>query len=146
MDAYFLDAATSIHLRSEYVGKSFLKILVCNSSTTSLTMLFVTSDFFADTIASAVVGTGYGCFCPYFKIISIAKEKHPSFDGCLLFGCSNNLSSRTVASQVLSALVSLTTVFGMRTGGTSPLTSPQWYISDFSVYIFFKCISIIHSF
>ena len=23
----------------------------------------------------------------------------------------------------------------MRTGGTSPLTSPQWYITDFSVYI-----------
>ena len=54
-----------------------------------------------------------------------------------LNGCSNNLSSRTVASQVLSALVSLTSVFGMRTGGTSPLTSPQWYISDFSVNIEF---------
>ena len=105
-------------------------------------MLFITSDFFADTIASAVVGTEYGCCYPYFKIISIAKEKHPSFDGCLRFGCSNNLSFRTVASQVLSALVSLTTVFGMRTGGTSPLTSPQWYISDFSVYISFKCISL----
>ena len=34
------------------------------------------------------------------------------------------LSSRAVASQVLSARVSLTAVFGMGTGGPSPLTTP----------------------
>ena len=34
------------------------------------------------------------------------------------------LSSRAVTSQVLSARVSLTTVFGMGTGGPSPLTTP----------------------
>lgn len=62
-----------------------------------------------------------------------------------LIGCSNNLFSRTVASQVFSALVSLTTVFGMRTGGTSPLTSPQWYISAFAVNIFFS-VHIVHLF
>ncbi len=33
-----------------------------------------------------------------------------------VFGCSNNLSSRAVASKVLSVQVSLTSVFGMRTG------------------------------
>ena len=65
-----------------------------------------------------------------------AKEKHPSFDGCFLFGCSNNLSSRTVSSQVLSALMSLTSVFGMRTGGSSPPLSPQWYIFALFAYIF----------
>ena len=56
-------------------------------------------------------------------------------------GCSNNLSSRAVSSKVLSALVSLTSVFGMRTGGTSPLTSPQWYIRSLSLLnIFFRYI------
>ena len=38
----------------------------------------------------------------------------------------NNLSSRSVARRVLSAQLSLTSVFGMRTGGTSALSSPQW--------------------
>ena len=45
-----------------------------------------------------------------------------------LFGCSNYLSSRVVSNKVLSAQVSLTSVFGMSTGGSSPLSSPQWYI------------------
>ena len=40
--------------------------------------------------------------------------------------CGNNLSSRTVARQVLSAQMSLTSVFGMSTGGSSSLSSPQW--------------------
>ena len=60
-------------------------------------------------------------------------------------GCSNNLFSRTVASQVFSAQVSLTTVFEMRTGGTSPLTSPQWYISAFAGYIFFKGVYSVYT-
>ena len=65
----------------------------------------------------------------------------------LLFGCSNYLSSRAVASKVFSAQVSLTSVFGMRTGGTSPLTSPQWYIYKLSLeHIFFVGVYIIHLF
>ena len=36
---------------------------------------------------------------------------------CFLFVCSNYLSSRVVSNKVLSAQVSLTSVFGMRTGG-----------------------------
>ena len=87
-------------------------------------------DFFSDTIALAVVGKITRCVTK--------QKKNCSFEQFSFFGCSNNLSSRTVASQVLSALVSLTSVFGMRTGGTSPLTSPQWYISDFSVNIDFR--------
>ena len=35
-----------------------------------------------------------------------------------------DLSSRSVSRQVLSALVSLTSVFGMGTGGPSPLKTP----------------------
>ena len=63
------------------------------------------------------------------------------------FGCSNNLSSRAVSSRVFSALVSLTSVFGMRTGGTSPLTSPQWYIYEYSLeHIVFLGIYIIYLF
>ena len=73
---------------------------------------------------------------PVGKMVVIQEKKNYFFSSSFN-GCSNNLSSRAVSSKVFSALVSLTSVFGMRTGGTSPLTSPQWYISDFSVYIVF---------
>ena len=43
-----------------------------------------------------------------------------------LIESGNDLASRTVTRQVLSARQSLTSVFGMRTGGTSALSSPQW--------------------
>ena len=40
--------------------------------------------------------------------------------------------------KVLSALESLTSVFGMRTGGSSPLSSPQWlYNPLFAGYILY---------
>ena len=45
-------------------------------------------------------------------------EKRPQAYACGL--CRRYLSSRAVASQVLSAHVSLTTVFEMGTGGPSP--------------------------
>ena len=52
-------------------------------------------------------------------------------------GTGNDLSSRAVSSQVLSALESLTTVFGMGTGGTSPSLSPVIFraagLSSFSL-------------
>ena len=79
------------------------------------------------------------------KSKSKQKKKDDYFRNRLT-GSGSVLASRAVASQVLSALKSLTSVFGMRTGGTSPLTSPQWYISAFAGYIVFKCICIIHSF
>ena len=40
----------------------------------------------------------------------------------------NDLSSRAVSSQVLSTQRSLTAVFGMGTGGTSPPLSPETVI------------------
>ena len=42
----------------------------------------------------------------------------------ILSNAGINLSSRDVAIQVFSAPVSLTTVFGMGTGGTSPQSTP----------------------
>ena len=45
-----------------------------------------------------------------------------------LNGSGSVLASRAVASQVLSALKSLTSVFGMRTGGTSSPLPPLWYL------------------
>ena len=46
--------------------------------------------------------------------------------------CGGDLSSRAVAHKVLSAQESLTSVFGMRTGGSSPPQPPQWlYNLDF---------------
>ena len=79
--------------------------------------------------------------------IILCKKRTTLLSSSFFFGCSNNLSSRTVASQVFSAQVSLTSVFGMRTGGTSPLTSPQWYIYKVALeHIVFSCISSIHFF
>ena len=49
--------------------------------------------------------------------------------------CGDSLSSQAVASQVLSAQLSLTSVFGMRTGGSSTLSSPQWLYNRFPWYI-----------
>ena len=43
------------------------------------------------------------------------------------FGVGIDLSSQSVARQVFSALVSLTSVFGMGTGGPSPLKTPTAY-------------------
>ena len=56
-----------------------------------------------------------------------------------LIGSGSVLTSRAVASQVLSALKSLTSVFGMRTGGTSSPLPPLLYYSDSkSVVTFFN--------
>ena len=72
----------------------------------------------------------------YALLLQRKKKSTHLLMSAFFFGCSNNLFSRTVASQVFSALVSLTSVFGMRTGGTSPLTSPQWYINRVSLRIY----------
>ena len=47
-----------------------------------------------------------------------------------LRGTGSDLSSRAVSSQVLSALESLTSVFGMGTGGTSPSLPPVRGVFD----------------
>ena len=47
-----------------------------------------------------------------------------------------DLSSRAVSSQVLLAQSSLTSVFGMRTGGSSTLSSPQWLYNCVSQIIY----------
>ena len=63
---------------------------------------------------------------PREKLFIIYIKKERSFERSFLMECGNNLSSRPVAGQVLSARLSLTSVFGMRTGGSSTLSSPQW--------------------
>ena len=61
------------------------------------------------------------------KIIKFTKIKNPTFVKRLGFVClSSFLCSRAVASQVFSALQSLTAVFGMGTGvsfASSPLSN-----------------------
>ena len=42
-----------------------------------------------------------------------------------------------MTSQVLSAQLSLTSVFGMRTGGSSTLSSPQWLYNELSLIVYF---------
>ena len=44
-----------------------------------------------------------------------------------LMKCGNYLLSRLVAKQVPSAPRGLTSVFGMGTGGSLAIWSPQWY-------------------
>ena len=60
------------------------------------------------------------------KRLKKGQTKKPSVKTEGLMESGNNLSSRSVARRVLSAQLSLTSVFGMRTGGTSALSSPQW--------------------
>ena len=45
--------------------------------------------------------------------------------------CRHYLSFQAVASQVFSARVSLTAVFGMGTGGPSPQSAPTYYFNCF---------------
>ena len=49
-----------------------------------------------------------------------------------------DLSSRTVSSQVLPARMSLTTVFGMGTGGPSSLKTPtrKWFAPYTTIFSF----------
>ncbi len=91
----------------------------------------------------------YGAIYPYFGIKNtvISYQNHRTFlaprvgfepttlrltAGCSTaeltrnIECGSSLSSRAVASQVLSAQLSLTSVFGMGTGGSSTLSPPQW--------------------
>ena len=52
------------------------------------------------------------------------REKRTDDDSSVLFYVGIYLFFRAVTSQVLSAQVSLTSVFGMGTGGPSPLSTP----------------------
>ena len=76
------------------------------------------------------------------KVIRKKKSKQKKKDDYFLSrlnGSGSVLASRAVASQVLSALKSLTSVFGMRTGGTSSPLPPLWYLLCVStVVILFK--------
>ena len=51
-------------------------------------------------------------------------------------GTGSDLSYRAVSSQVLSALESLTAVFGMGTGGTSPSLPPVRVLTHFFLCAF----------
>ena len=64
-----------------------------------------------------------------------SKRKHIANAMCFLFGCSNYLSSRVVSNKVLSAQVSLTSVFGMRTGGPHRYRHRNGIYSRFPLYI-----------
>ena len=55
----------------------------------------------------------------------ISKRK-TRFSSCLSFCVGTVLSSRAAARQVFSAQVSLTSVFGMGTGGPSPQSAPTY--------------------
>ena len=52
------------------------------------------------------------------------REREKTADGLSFLCVGIDLSSQSVARQVFSALVSLTSVFGMGTGGPSPLKTP----------------------
>ena len=52
------------------------------------------------------------------------QQKNHSDEWFFCLETGIDLSSRAVSSQVLLAQVSLTSVFGMGTGGTSPLQTP----------------------
>ena len=57
---------------------------------------------------------------PFTVSFVVRKRRHP----CLLFRVGIELSSRAVSRKVLSPLQSLTSVFGMGTGGPSAFVTP----------------------
>ena len=57
-----------------------------------------------------------------FILQDIAKQQSANADCCFCVGTA--LFSRAVTRQVFSTLVSLTSVFGMGTGGSSPPLAP----------------------
>ena len=74
--------------------------------------------------------TRYARMIVKFCEFDIHKEKHTDFSVCFL--CVGAfLFSRAAARQVSSAQVSLTSVFGMGTGGPSPQSAPTILSCDF---------------
>ena len=76
--------------------------------------------------------TDYHCSNCTAKSQSCRDKKHDEIakdrsQMTAVFCVGIDLSSRSVSRQVLSALVSLTSVFGMGTGGPSPLETPTIY-------------------
>ena len=55
-----------------------------------------------------------------------SNKKESRFNYSLFIGTGDVLLSQVVSNQVPSALVGLTSVFGMRTGGSLPPLSPEW--------------------
>ena len=71
--------------------------------------------------------TRYARMIVKFCEFDIHKEKHTDFSVCFL--CVGTfLFSRAAARQVSSAQVSLTSVFGMGTGGPSPQSAPTYSV------------------
>ena len=64
-----------------------------------------------------------------FNTHKYIRKKHPC--GCFSL-TGNALSSQSVSRQVLSAYECLTTVFGMGTGGTTQLSSPDIQLSIYA--------------
>ena len=71
------------------------------------------------------VNSYFDNFCKFFQNLS-DKRKNRSYYCSSLYCVGIALSSRAASSQVLSALMSLTTVFGMGTGGPSSLKTPTY--------------------
>ena len=88
----------------------------------------------------------------FYVILSVAKypnekgrnigKNHLLKISKWLVECGDDLSYRTVARQVLSARQSLTSVFGMSTGGSSALLPPQWLYNPYSygIYTLFSIV------
>ena len=60
----------------------------------------------------------------YEIVLHVWGKKQSQLEVETVFYVGIDLSSQSVARQVFSALVSLTSVFGMGTGGPSPLKTP----------------------
>ena len=72
-------------------------------------------------LTSSLFTLHYSLFTIHY---SLTKQKHPIFRSSAFLCVGAYLSSRAATSQVLSAQVSLTAVFGMGTGVPSPPSAP----------------------
>ena len=71
--------------------------------------------------------------CPVLDArASRSRKKQSTFVNCFSLKTGNDLFSQAVSRQVSSALKSLTSVFGMGTGGSSSPLSPDFILSFLS--------------
>ena len=108
----------------------FSRLPLCQGLTTALSKSYGRSDFNAICFVIFLLHSCKRILQQSYEFFLLLSIKGSSFRGKALNlnGCGNSLSSHVVTNIVFSALVSLTSVFGMRTGGSSPPLSPQWYI------------------
>ena len=114
-------------LCSRYLSSQVGQGIVMPSATVQWTVASIknTPTFLSGLVFALPIFPGRPRYCHAVRnspVDCCRHKKHPDISVGVL--CSRYLSSQAVARQVLSAQMSLTSVFGMGTGGPSPQSTP----------------------